>query len=225
MVDAIIISDLHLGAPNCQSASLLNFIKNARTKKLILNGDSFDSLDFRTLTPTHWEILHEIRKMPTVWVTGNHDPIILSSLLNIEMKKHYIFESGGKRIMCLHGDIFDTFLTKHPWITWLADAVYNFLQKIDKSHYLARLAKKSSKCYLKCAERIKIEAIKYAKSFNCDFVCVGHSHKAANEIPYFNSGCWTEKPCSFLIVDNGVITLKQEFTEEIVELEAVMAIN
>lgn len=48
MNDAIIISDIHLGSPTSQTQMLERFlykIKN-KTKKLILNGDVFDSWDF-----------------------------------------------------------------------------------------------------------------------------------------------------------------------------------
>src|SRR5215813_6209069 len=80
--DAIILSDLHLGSSNCQAKSLCDFLERIvdeklRTGKLILNGDVFDSIDFRRLKKNHWKVLSLIRKlsdrMETIWLCGNHD--------------------------------------------------------------------------------------------------------------------------------------------------------
>jgi UDP-2,3-diacylglucosamine pyrophosphatase LpxH len=42
-------------------------------------------------------------------------------------------------------------------------------------------------------------------------VCCGHTHVAAEHIDqavaYFNSGCWTELPCSYLAVTGGEVRL------------------
>ncbi len=52
--DAIIVSDLHLGAENCQAKSITAFFQEILdghhpTRRLIINGDVFDSIDFRRL--------------------------------------------------------------------------------------------------------------------------------------------------------------------------------
>jgi UDP-2,3-diacylglucosamine pyrophosphatase LpxH len=167
----------------------------------------------------HWHILSQIRKISdkieVVWVAGNHDgqADIISHLLGIEVVDEYIFESGFKKILVLHGHIFDNFIDEHPILTWFCDAVYRFLQKIDTSHYIARLAKHSSKQYLRCAENIRIKALEYASDKGCDVVCCGHSHHAqldkSTKLCYANSGCWTEKPCTYLEIFDGEIELKE----------------
>ena len=78
MHDAIIISDLHLGSDVCQAKSLNHFLDNLKnTNKLILNGDVFDSWDFRRLKSSHFKILSKIRhlsqSMEVIWIHGNHD--------------------------------------------------------------------------------------------------------------------------------------------------------
>lgn len=213
MEDAIIISDLHLGSDNCQAKDLHHFLHDINTKKLILNGDVFDSIDFRRLKKHHWKVLSQIRKMTdkmeVVWIAGNHDgpADIISHLLGITVCRQYIFESGLKKILCLHGDVFDTYLNENPFMTWIGDLIYSFLQKIDRTHCLARLAKKSSKTYLRCADKIMEGAIALADKLEADFVCCGHSHQAMESEKYFNSGCWTEKPCTYLKVKNGDVVL------------------
>ena len=90
----------------------------------------------------------------------------------------------------------------------LSDWIYWFLQKIDKSYTIARIAKTSSKQYLHCSEIVEHEAKEYAAKNKCDFICCGHTHFALDKGTYFNSGTWTEKPCSYLTVKDGQIHLR-----------------
>lgn len=215
MIDALIISDIHLGSDNCHAKELCEFLEgvDGRTSKLILNGDVFDSIDFRRLKKHHWQILSKIRKLSdhleVIWIAGNHDgpAEIISHLLGVAVVKEYILSTGSKKVMIFHGDKYDKFITDRPILTWLGDTIYSILQKLDKSHYWARLAKHSSKQYLHCAERVKLKSIQYASENECGMVCCGHTHHATAEYPYYNSGCWTEKPCTYLEVDQGVIRL------------------
>jgi UDP-2,3-diacylglucosamine pyrophosphatase LpxH len=225
--DAIILSDLHLGSDNCEAkplASLLSAIRHGDlpTRRLVLNGDVFDSIDFRRLKKSHWKVLSTLRKMSdeieTVWVSGNHDgpTEIVSSLLGVPVREEYAFESGGKLVLCLHGHRFDEFIETYPVATWFADRVYRLLQKLDKTHTFAKFAKRSSKTFLRCAQLIEERAVAYARWRRVDVVCCGHSHLAAANpaTGYFNSGCWTEKPCHYLAVADGKIELNR-FNEKV----------
>ncbi len=231
MHDAIVISDIHLGSENCRAKELAHFLEAVRkgplaTQRLILNGDVFDSIDFRRLKKQHWRVLSEIRKLSDeieiTWINGNHDgpAEIVSHLLGVTVSEEKIVESGDRRILFLHGHRFDEFISRYPVITWIADRAYNLLQRIDTSHYFAKLAKRRSKTFLRCAEKIERDAVRYAAKHNCDAVCCGHTHHAvANEsgpIAYYNSGCWTEKPCHYLTVKDGEVAV-QAFSES--ELE------
>jgi UDP-2,3-diacylglucosamine pyrophosphatase LpxH len=219
--DAIIVSDIHLGSDNCEAKPLVGLLAAIRhgdlpTHRLVLNGDVFDSIDFRRLRKAHWKVLSTLRKMSDeleiVWVNGNHDgPVeFVSPLLGVPVREEYAFESGGKLILCLHGHRFDEFIEAYPVATWFADRVYRFLQKVDRTHTFAKYAKKSSKTFLRCAKLIEERAIAYAKKRRVDAVCCGHSHLAAADPlnGYYNSGCWTEKPCHYLAVTDGKIELK-----------------
>ncbi len=220
MHDAVIISDLHLGSDNCQAGRICDFLERVRsgeiaTNRLILNGDVFDSIDMRRLKKKHWKVLSLIRKLSdeidVLWLCGNHDgPMeFISQLLGVTMKDEHVFESGGRRILIFHGHIFDEFLDKHPILTWVADRIYGLLQKIDRSHSLAKFAKRGSKTFLRCAKKIMNGAIEKARKMDCTAVCCGHTHQAIEmrdgDVHYFNSGCWTEKPCNWLTVTRGEI--------------------
>lgn len=223
MHDAIILSDLHLGAPNCQHGALSSFLGllidgSIATKKVILNGDVFDSIDFRRLPAAHWRILGLLRELsetlPVRWITGNHDSPreAFSSLLGIDMLEEYILRSGGRRLLVLHGHQFDEFIEKHALITHVADYAYRMLQIIDPSHSVARFAKKASKSFLRCTDKIRNEAATLALSRGLDGVICGHTHRAMTEedgeFGYYNSGCWTENPCSWLAIDKGDVSLR-----------------
>jgi UDP-2,3-diacylglucosamine pyrophosphatase LpxH len=231
MLDAVILSDLHLGSENCQAkriGRLLDQIADGDlpTRRLILNGDVFNSIDFRRLTKTHWKVLSLIRKLSDhldiIWLCGNHDGSaeIVSHLLGVSVMDDFILESGARRILVLHGHVFDEFLDSHPILTWLADQVYYFLQWIDRTHSLAKVAKHGSKTFLRCARRIEERSIEFARRRHCEAVCCGHTHAAMahtdQPIPYFNSGCWTELPCTYLTVAEGSISLRT-FDHELVE--------
>jgi UDP-2,3-diacylglucosamine pyrophosphatase LpxH len=221
MYDSIIISDLHLGSEICQAKTIDKFLsaikhKEILTKELILNGDVFDSWDFRRLKKTHWNVLSMLRKLSDeihiIWINGNHDgpAEIVSHLLGVDVAEEYIFQSGDKKILALHGDKFDSFITKHPIITAIADFFYRKMQYIDKSFYWSRWAKKTSKTFLRCSQRIEAKAIEYCKKKGCDIVCCGHTHMAIEhkENGYFNSGCWTELPPTYLTILDGAVNLR-----------------
>ena len=222
MLDAVILSDLHLGSSNCEAKRIAHFLEllvdgAVRTERLILNGDVFDSFDFRRLSRKHWKVLSLLRKlsdhMEIIWICGNHDGSaeIVSQLLGLEVMDDYVLESGGRRILVLHGHVFDDFLDNHPIVTWIGDWIYYFLQWIDRTHNLARRAKHGSKVFLRCARKIEDGSVELARRRDCHAVCCGHTHAACasddQPIAYFNSGCWTELPCTYLTVAAGHVSV------------------
>ena len=222
-LDALILSDLHLGSDNCQAkaaAALLQQILDGaiRTRRLIINGDVFDSIDFRRLKKTHWKVLSQIRhlsdKLEVVWIVGNHDGSaeIISHLLGVQVVEQFILQSGDRRLLVIHGHQYDDFIQDHPVLTWLADTGYWLLQKIDRSHYVARLAKTRSKTFIRCASKIQVGAVRRAAEQGCSGVICGHTHhveksEEGQAVAYYNSGCWTENPCTFLTVSGGCVEI------------------
>jgi UDP-2,3-diacylglucosamine pyrophosphatase LpxH len=220
--DAVIISDLHLGSGVCQAKPLVDFlealhVRRLRTQRLILNGDVFDSIDFRRLKKSHWKVLSLLRKLSddieVVWVCGNHDGTaeIVSHLLGLEVVDEIVVPSGDRRVLFLHGHQFDGFIDRYPMATRLADNLYRLIQRIDRTHRFAKMAKRRSKTFLRSTEKIRAGAVARAKELEADAVCCGHTHLpvafADDPLPYFNSGCWTETPCHYLTLTAGVVTL------------------
>ena len=222
MYDALVISDTHLGSDNCQARQLVHFLEAVRhgdlpTRRLVLNGDVFDSIDFRRLCKPHWKVLSLLRKLSDaveiVWVNGNHDGLseTVSHLLGVEVRDEAVIVTGGRRVLFLHGHRFDEFIERYPLATKLADHLYRWLQRVDKSHTIARTAKHNSKTFLRCARQIQRLAVEYAAKRGCDAVCCGHTHHpvadTSGPVGYYNSGCWTERPCHYLAVGDGDVEL------------------
>jgi UDP-2,3-diacylglucosamine pyrophosphatase LpxH len=236
--DALILSDIHLGSENCQAKNLCHLLESIaagelQTARLILNGDVFDSIDFRRLKKSHWKVLSLVRKlsdqMDIIWLCGNHDGSaeIVSHLLGTTVQEEFVLASGSEQILILHGHRFDDFLDAHPILTLLGDFAYYVLLRIDRTHSIARSAKKRSKTFLRCARKIEEGSREYARKRRCSAVCCGHTHHAAadrtQDIAYFNSGCWTELPSTYLSVLNGQIELHPYNKDAVADVEQAPA--
>lgn len=217
MKDAIIVSDFHLGSYNCRTSFLCSFLKEIpnKTRLLILNGDIFDSLDFRDFKKRHWDVFDILRDLSsqTIWLNGNHENSaeITSKILGIKVQDEYTFTSGGKKILVMHGHKFDKFIQKHSAITWIGDLFYELLQRIDSSYYIASTAKHFGKKLIRCSERIRDGAVKEAKQQGISIVACGHTHSAgswiSNGVEYYNSGSWVENPCHYITVKDGKVEI------------------
>jgi UDP-2,3-diacylglucosamine pyrophosphatase LpxH len=218
LFDAVVLSDLHLGAQSCQVNAVQEFLDALPpTARLVLNGDVLESTEYR-LTKQHWRVLSRLRKLSDqlelVWVRGNHDcdAESVAHLIGAEFVDESVFESGGRRVLCVHGDTWDRFLTDHPVVSNVADWFYLRIQRWSRR--LAVSAKRSSKTFLRCVERVRAEAMGYGKAKRADVVICGHTHHAeavpAPAVPaYFNSGCWTDHHCHYLTVQDGLVRLEE----------------
>lgn len=218
MVDAIVLSDLHLGCESCQVLPLQEFIDNLPpTERLILNGDVLQNTEYR-LTRQHWRVLSQLRKLADrlelIWVRGNHDDDAesVAHLIGATFVPEFRFRSGSQELLCVHGDAWDRFITDHPLLTNVADWFYLRMQRWSRR--LANRAKRRSKTFLRCVDRVRTEAIKYGEANGADVVICGHTHFAeapaaptAARCAYYNSGCWTDYHCHYLLVHDGDLQL------------------
>lgn len=220
MGDIIIISDIHLGSAICQDEKLLSFLRNLEQdcSKLIINGDLFDHWNFKKLSDNHWTILKTIRKLSSkidvIWIRGNHDgpSEMISHLIGVEFLDEYYFSANNKKYIVVHGDMFDDFLTKYPLLTKVADAFYRFIQKMDPSFYWPRLLKHSSKTFLRAIEKVSIRAKAYCVFKQMHGIICGHTHTATidetDNVSYYNCGCWTSNPCTYIRINDSVVLEK-----------------
>ena len=188
--------------------------------RLIILGDLFNDLSFTRLNRDDWKLLSFFRKLTNekrgvevIWVEGNHDKPsseIIAHLLGVELVDEFEWEVGEARYVAIHGHQFDSFIKNNPIITNIACGIYFFLQLLDKRrHRLSRYVKKSSKQWLGISEKLAEKALVYGKLKQRTVIC-GHTHQALSirgELSYFNSGCWTDIPSTFVIVDMSGVSI------------------
>lgn len=209
----LILSDIHLGSPNCRAENVLKVLDKEDFNILILNGDIIDSDHLGRLNKSHWKVLSKFRKLSkhkrVLYIKGNHDFIIsetVSDLLGLELIENIVIEYQNKKFYFTHGAEFDSFIARRPLLTDLACYIYYSLQRLDWTRgKISNWVKHSTKNYMKNAIALREAAIRYRTHHNYYAICVGHSHRAEGHLQFLNSGCFTESRCSY-----GVLTKEGE---------------
>jgi UDP-2,3-diacylglucosamine pyrophosphatase LpxH len=117
-VDAIVLSDVHLGTFGSKAKELLHYLKGVSPGLLILNGDFIDIWQFSKhyFPSTHLAVLKEIIHLATngtriFYLTGNHDEALRKyadvQIGNFSLTDKLVLEMDGKLTWIFHGDVFD----------------------------------------------------------------------------------------------------------------------
>jgi UDP-2,3-diacylglucosamine pyrophosphatase LpxH len=128
-LDAVVISDVHLGTYGCHAHQLLQYLRSIQPRLLILNGDIIDIWNFskRYFPAAHLEVISEICHLAgngtrVVYITGNHDELLRKysnlTLGNFQIADKLVMEINGKICWIFHGDVFDA--TTKGWAKVLA---------------------------------------------------------------------------------------------------------
>ena len=218
-VDTLVISDIHLGLELCRHEKVLKVLKEYDFKKLVLNGDIFDGLNFKRLHTGHWEILSRIREISrdkeVIWIVGNHDSQVaeLSRLIGVKMRKEHLWEERNKKFCAIHGHQFDRFKHRNIILSGIAIFLYETVLKHEKSGRISHFFRDRSRRWLRLSDEVAKGAFGLAKWRKADIVICGHTHKPMREekegILYLNSGCFVDDPCSYIIVKDGKAELME----------------
>jgi UDP-2,3-diacylglucosamine pyrophosphatase LpxH len=228
----LIVSDLHLGAPDCKIDEANYLLKHIRCEKLILNGDIIDC--WSLLRKGGWKrkhtrfVRHVLKKADkqnteVVYVRGNHDDI-LDRFLPIRLGKlkivgEHVHRSPAGRYLVVHGDVFDAITSNHKVLAVLGDIGYQHLLRINrlynryrswrgKPYYsLSKAIKSRVKQAVNHVSRFEEQIGKLASRRNCDGIICGHVHSPADKrfgnLHYLNSGDWVESCSAILEHDDG----------------------
>ncbi len=142
--EIVVISDVHLGAFQCHSNELLQYLNSIKPKKLILNGDIIDLWQVsRSYFPkSHIEVIKKILDLNSkgtevIYITGNHDEMLRKfsdiSLGTISVVDKLVLDLDGKKAWFFHGDIFDVSVLKAKWIAKLGDPGYDLLRVLNRT--------------------------------------------------------------------------------------------
>jgi UDP-2,3-diacylglucosamine pyrophosphatase LpxH len=133
---------------------------------------------------------------------------VLPALLGVPFHDEYQLEMGNRHYLLLHGDRFDPTVHR-PIITDAADWCYQTVQKVNRK--AAKWLKRKVKKVGGVLEFVKRRSVQYVQSLGCQGVITGHTHYPADEwidgIHYLNSGCWVDRPCTYLLAQKERIQL------------------
>jgi len=238
-VNALFLSDLHLGTNACNVDLIVSVLKFIEPKIIILNGDVIDFWQLghsKTWTKDHNNILRMLFKLARdgktiIYCTGNHDEILRDftpfSLDNIHVMDDFEYSSKHNRILFIHGDAFDFVIKSNKWLARIGSIAYDFLiifnSYFNKIRQLFGLEYWSLSKYLKTETKKRIGilqqfdnlVVEYAKERGFDKISAGHIHiperKTIDGVLYINTGDMCETG-SFLIEElDGRLTLVTDF--------------
>lgn len=223
-VNALFLSDVHLGSKGCKAEKVMEVLKSYDPKHLFLVGDFIDGwlLQSRPYWPqSHVNVLQKVLKMSkkgtkVIYITGNHDDFLRNyddlSFGNIKVVDEYIF----KKYYIVHGDFFDG-VVKMKWLGKLGSIGYELsisidllLRKIGFKNSISSFLKYKVKEAVKFISKFELELARQARLKECKGVICGHIHtpedKYIDKIHYLNCGDWIQNN-SFLIFNNNKFKL------------------
>lgn len=219
---AVFVSDIHLGTPDSKVHEVIDFLKQIRCEKLVLNGDIIDGWALKR--GARWrkrhsrfirQVLKKVEKEDTevIYCRGNHDDI-LDRFLPLAfgpvklVKEHIHAGLDGKKYLVVHGDGFDSVSTNHKWLAVLGAIGYDTMLSVNRlynkfrawrgmSYYsLSKKVKARVKSAVSFVDNYEFQLQQYARHRKCDGIICGHIHtpedKQVGEIRYLNSGDWVE---------------------------------
>jgi UDP-2,3-diacylglucosamine pyrophosphatase LpxH len=224
-VDALFISDVHLGSKGSNADDLLEVLKQYEPKYLFIVGDFIDGWLLKKRHYWTQDFTNVIRKIlsyskngtKVVYVTGNHDDFLRSyTPMSFSENIQIVNECVWNGYYIVHGDQFDG-IVKMKWLgvlgSWGYEAaiwIDNALKRIGYKKSLSKFLKKNVKNAIKFITDFEKQAVYQAKIRNCHGVIVGHIHTPVdihiNNIHYLNCGDWIENN-SYIICKNGKFTV------------------
>jgi len=220
-VRTVVLSDVHLGTPDCKVREVNHFLRHVRCKKLILNGDIIDGWQLRRSgqwTKAHTRFIRIVLKMlekrntEVVYLRGNHDDV-LAAFLPLEFEglsvvEEHVHEGAHGRYLVLHGDVFDTVTKNFVWLAHLGDWGYSFLLRLNRAYNawrswrgkeywsLSKAIKARVKSAVNHVSDFETHIVELARQRGCTGVMCGHIHTPADkfldDVHYLNSGDWVE---------------------------------
>lgn len=199
---ALWLSDIHLGCKDCKAEYLLSLLNQVHCQHLYLVGDIVDvwALKRKMHWPeSHNQVLQKIIALAqqgtqVIYLPGNHDellkPYANMSWWNINIARQHIHHGiGGRKLLMLHGDQFDSEVCVGRFYAVLGDHLYDVLLFLNRN--LHRVRQRLGYPYWSLASYIKSRVSKaqvaisryrqavlnYAQQYNVDGVICGHIHQ------------------------------------------------
>jgi len=220
-VEAIFISDVHLGSRGSNPEKLLEVLKKYDPQELFIVGDFIDGWLLKKRHYWTQENTNVIRKIlsyskegtKVTYITGNHDDFLRSySPFDMGENIKIVDECTFKNYYVTHGDLYDG-VVKLKWLGILGSVGYEiaisadrFLKRLGYKRSLSKYLKKKVKSAVKFIVSFEKQLAYQAKRRNCVGVICGHIHTVSDclvdGIHYLNCGDWIENN-SYIVYDKG----------------------
>jgi UDP-2,3-diacylglucosamine pyrophosphatase LpxH len=223
-IDALFISDVHLGSKGSNADEVLKVLKTYQPDYLFLVGDVIDGwlLKRKFRWPqSHTNVLRKIMSYSkngtkVIYIPGNHDQFLREygefSFGNIEIHNEFIWNNT----FITHGDLYDG-VVKLKWLGILGSVGYDmaisidrFLKRLGMKRSLSKFLKSRVKEAVKFITQYEMELIRQAKKHGCVNVISGHIHhpedRMVDGVRYLNCGDWIENN-SYIICNDGKYTV------------------
>ena len=215
-MNAIIVSDLHIGSPYFLFHDFERFLGNIpQDHELILNGDIIEN-PCGKLNSTQGQILDAIKetsyRQRVVWVKGNHDNGYAPKALGkVHFKRLHSIE---KKLLVAHGHDFDEIMPRNQAFIKAFKLMHDVRVKLGaRPVHVAKYAKRWEIFYNVLRKNVMMNAVICAMENGFEAVTCGHTHypeeRVLNGIRYLNTGSWTESPAFYLVVNGKEMTLKK----------------
>ena len=221
-IEALFISDVHLGSKGSNSGKLLETLKMYEPEELFIVGDFIDGWLLKKRhywTQSNTNLIRKILSYSkngtsVTYITGNHD----------EFLRHYVPLFLGDNIKVVdeaefngyyitHGDLYDG-VVKLKWLGMLGSVGYEiaisidrFLKRLGYKISLSKYLKNKVKGAVKFITSFEKQLVFQAKKRGCTGVICGHIHTVAdihiNGIHYLSCGDWVENN-SYIVYDKGL---------------------
>ena len=224
-IEALFISDIHLGSKGCNAELLLKTLKKYEPENLFIVGDFIDGWLLKKRFYFPQSQINVIRKILSYskngtkvhYITGNHDEFLrqytpvdfgnISILDEMVWNDYYI----------THGDLYDG-VVQLKWLgklgSWgyeLAIWVDRSLKKLGYKNSLSQFLKYKVKEAVKFITRFEKQLEYQAERRGCKGVICGHIHTPSLEISrefhYINCGDWIENN-SYIVYNKGIFHLE-----------------
>lgn len=211
-VEAVVISDVHLGTFGCHAKELVNYLKSIQPHTLILNGDIIDGWQFskRYFPVAHMQVIKEIINLMMAgtrifYITGNHDEMLRRyselQMGNFQLCDKLLIEINGKKTWIFHGDVFDaTTKGSAKIIAKLGGYGYDALILLNRfiNYWLKIFGKEKMSLSKRVKNSVK-QAVSWISDFEqtaaelaiekqYDYVICGHIHQPQNKIIETDAG-------------------------------------
>lgn len=249
-VRTLLVSDVHLGCKHSRANEFLHFLQGFSPQTLYLVGDFLDA--WKINRGWHWSAdcdrvighLMELVSQGTKihYVPGNHDSFLRTTayrdvlddrLSGVEVADEFVLDTArGWQLLVTHGDRFDLFETRTPWLSKGVSALYDACLSVNWWIHRMRLDshrnpygacaffKDRVKRWIRFISRFETKIMEHARQRSCDGVVCGHIHTPdisyGKAMWYCNTGDWVENCTGLVEYHSGQFCLIRRYEPDLV---------